>query len=33
MQSLGVTNILTFNTQDFVRYANVGIVAIDPSAV
>ncbi|MGH9755508.1 MAG: type II toxin-antitoxin system VapC family toxin [Blastocatellia bacterium] len=33
MQSLGVTHILTFNTQDFVRYANIGIVAIDPSTV
>ncbi|MGH9768000.1 MAG: type II toxin-antitoxin system VapC family toxin [Blastocatellia bacterium] len=33
MQVIGVTHILTFNTQDFVRYANIGIVAIDPSTV
>jgi predicted nucleic acid-binding protein len=33
MQVQALTHILTFNTQDFVRYANIGIVAIDPSAV
>ena len=26
-----VTHILTFNTQDFIRYAPEGIIAIDPS--
>jgi len=33
MQVIGITHILTFNTQDFVRYAKIGIVAIDPSTV
>ena len=28
-----VKHILTFNTQDFVRYAPEGIVAVDPAAV
>lgn len=28
-----VTHILTFNTQDFTRYAPEGIVAVDPAAV
>jgi len=25
-----VTHILTFNTIDFVRYAELGIIAVDP---
>lgn len=25
-----VTHILTFNTSDFTRYSNIGIVAVDP---
>ena len=28
-----VKYILTFNTQDFTRYADAGIIAIDPAAV
>ncbi len=28
-----VTHILTFNTQDFIRYADEGIVAVDPAMV
>ena len=28
-----VTHILTFNTQDFTRYAPDGIIAIDPATV
>lgn len=27
-----VTHILTFNTQDFIRYRPEGIIAVDPSA-
>ena len=33
MKSNGVTNILTFNTADFVRYASEGIVAVDPTTI
>jgi len=33
MQVHGITHILTFNTQDFTRYANIGIVAVDPTTV
>lgn len=33
MISHGVTHILTFNTADFVRYAPVGIVAVDPDII
>ena len=29
----GVTHILTFNTADFTRYADEGIIAINPAAV
>ena len=29
----GVTHILTFNTEDFSRYAPIGIVAVDPETV
>lgn len=29
----GVTHILTFNTEDFSRYAPIGIVAVDPATV
>jgi predicted nucleic acid-binding protein len=28
-----VTHILTFNTSDFARYSNIGIVAVDPKTV
>lgn len=28
-----VTHILTFNTADFARYSNVGIVAVDPKTI
>ena len=33
MQVTGITHILTFNTQDFTRYASIGIVAVDPTTV
>lgn len=33
MISHDITHILTFNIQDFTRYANEGIVAVDPAAV
>jgi len=33
MRVHGITHILTFNTQDFVRYATIGIVAVDPTTV
>lgn len=33
MQVHGITHILTFNTQDFIRYANIGIVAVDPATI
>ena len=33
MQVNGLTHILTFNTTDFVRYAPLGIVALDPNSV
>jgi len=29
----GVTHILTVNAADFVRYASIGIVAVDPRAI
>jgi predicted nucleic acid-binding protein len=29
----GVTQILTFNTTDFVRYGTRGITAVDPTTV
>ncbi len=28
-----VTHILTFNTSDFARYSNIGIVAVDPHTI
>ncbi len=28
-----VTHILTFNTSDFTRYSNLGIVAVDPKTI
>jgi predicted nucleic acid-binding protein len=28
-----VTHILTFNTSDFARYSNIGIVAVDPNKI
>lgn len=28
-----VTHILTFNTSDFARYSNIGIVGVDPNKV
>lgn len=33
MQVHGITRILTFNTHDFTRYANTGIVAVDPATI
>jgi predicted nucleic acid-binding protein len=33
MRVHGVTHILTWNTVDFARYAPLGIVAVDPTAV
>lgn len=31
--SHGATHILTFNTEDFARYAPEGVVAVDPGAI
>jgi predicted nucleic acid-binding protein len=28
-----VTHILTFDTSDFNRYSNIGIVAVDPNTI
>lgn len=33
MKANGVNHVLTFNSQDFARYANDGIVAVDPTTV
>ena len=33
MLANGVSHILTFNTADFMRYANTGIVVADPAAI
>ena len=33
MKVNGVSRVLTFNAQDFVRYASDGIVAMNPTAV
>lgn len=33
MQVHGINHILTFNTTDFVRYAPLGIVALDPNTL
>ena len=33
MKVNGISRVLTFNVQDFVRYASDGIVAVDPTAV
>ena len=33
MKVHAITHILTFNTKDFARYANAGIVAVDPATV
>lgn len=33
MQANNITHILTFNTRDFVRYTNDGIMAVEPANV
>ncbi|MDJ1182082.1 type II toxin-antitoxin system VapC family toxin [Roseofilum casamattae] len=33
MKVRGISRILTFNTKDFTRYTNEGIIAIDPARV
>ena len=33
MKANGVSHVLTFNSQDFARYANDGIVAVEPTTV